>query len=309
MGGGWETSVPRLEDLPFKGDTVLGNDVWVGERVTFLPGARVGDGGIIGAGAVVAGNVPAYAVAVGNPCRVVRMRFDEETVPPPAQVALVGLAGRAHFRKPCGARQRGHIGASGPGALIAPEGPDACGAAEPRRGRVCPWRTHAAEARQAGKCKRITAPVESRGGMFLRRARVGAAAIRPLPRWPTSFFCAGYAWGRSARKLLPTRREPFAPGTRGAAGREPHESPRRFRLRRACVWPQLPSEVTDIPIGFCAGRAWGRTIAGESADLSENFCAGAQDAALAASGARFANGARRVCGPARFHMLFKRFFT
>ena len=80
MGGGWETSVPRLEDLPFKGDTVLGNDVWVGERVTFLPGARVGDGAIIGAGAVVAGNVPAYAVAVGNPCRVVRMRFDEETV-------------------------------------------------------------------------------------------------------------------------------------------------------------------------------------------------------------------------------------
>ena len=123
----------------------------------------------------------------------------------------------------------------------------------------------------------------------------GAAAIRPLPRWPTSFFCAGYAWGRSARKLLPTRREPFAPGTRGAAGREPHESPRRFRLRRACVWPQLPSRSRTSPL-VCAGRAWGRTIAGESADLSENFCAGAQDAALAASGARFANGAGASAG-------------
>ena len=80
MGGGWEQSTPRLEDLPFKGDTVLGNDVWVGERVTFLPGARVGDGVIIGAGAVVAGNIPAYAVAVGNPCKVVKMRFDEATI-------------------------------------------------------------------------------------------------------------------------------------------------------------------------------------------------------------------------------------
>ena len=80
MGGGWEKSTPRLEDLPFKGDTVLGNDVWVGERVTFLPGARVGDGAIIGAGAVVAGNIPAYAVAVGNPCKVVKMRFDEATI-------------------------------------------------------------------------------------------------------------------------------------------------------------------------------------------------------------------------------------
>lgn len=80
MGGDWEKSTPRLEDLPFKGDTVLGNDVWVGERVTFLPGARVGDGAIIGAGAVVAGNIPAYAVAVGNPCKVVKMRFDEAAI-------------------------------------------------------------------------------------------------------------------------------------------------------------------------------------------------------------------------------------
>ena len=80
MGGGWEKSTPRLEELPFKGDTVIGNDVWIGERVTFLPGARVGDGAIIGAGAVVAGKIPAYAVAVGNPCRVVKKRFDEETI-------------------------------------------------------------------------------------------------------------------------------------------------------------------------------------------------------------------------------------
>ena len=67
MGGGWEKSTPRLEDLPYKGDTVLGNDVWVGERVTFLPGARVGDGAIIGAGAVVAGQYSRLRRGCGQP--------------------------------------------------------------------------------------------------------------------------------------------------------------------------------------------------------------------------------------------------
>lgn len=80
MGSGWETSVPAMEELPLKGDTVIGNDVWIGQNVTFLPGVHVGDGAIIGANSVVAKDVPAYAVAVGNPCRVVKMRFDPETV-------------------------------------------------------------------------------------------------------------------------------------------------------------------------------------------------------------------------------------
>ncbi len=80
MGGGWEKSVPSMDDLPLKGDTVIGNDVWIGQNVTFLPGVHVGDGAIIGANSVVAGDIPAYSVAVGNPCRVTRMRFDEEMV-------------------------------------------------------------------------------------------------------------------------------------------------------------------------------------------------------------------------------------
>ena len=67
MGGGWEKSTPRLEDLPFKGDTVLGNDVWVGERVTFLPGARVGDGAIIGAGRGGRGKYPRLRRGRGQP--------------------------------------------------------------------------------------------------------------------------------------------------------------------------------------------------------------------------------------------------
>lgn len=55
-------------------DVVIGNDVWLATRVTVLPGARIGDGAIIGAGAVVIGEIPAYAIAVGVPARVVGQR-------------------------------------------------------------------------------------------------------------------------------------------------------------------------------------------------------------------------------------------
>lgn len=80
MGGGWEKCTPKTDDLPLKGDTIVGNDVWIGQNVTIMPGSHIGDGAIIGANSTVAGTIPPYSVAVGNPCRVVRMRFDEETV-------------------------------------------------------------------------------------------------------------------------------------------------------------------------------------------------------------------------------------
>ncbi|MCF0122674.1 MAG: Vat family streptogramin A O-acetyltransferase [Ruminiclostridium sp.] len=80
MGGGWEASAPSMEDLPLKGDTVVGNDVWFGQNVTILPGVHIGDGAIIGANSVVGRDIPPYSVAVGNPCRVVRMRFDRELI-------------------------------------------------------------------------------------------------------------------------------------------------------------------------------------------------------------------------------------
>lgn len=56
----------------------LGAGVWVGDGAIILKGVQVGDGAVIGAGAVVTKDVPAYAIAVGNPARVVRHRFDEE---------------------------------------------------------------------------------------------------------------------------------------------------------------------------------------------------------------------------------------
>ena len=72
MGGGWEKYTPTLDDLPLKGDTVVGNDVWIGQNVTVMPGVHIGDGAVIAADSVVAKDVPPYCVAGGNPCRVIR---------------------------------------------------------------------------------------------------------------------------------------------------------------------------------------------------------------------------------------------
>ena len=80
LGSGWEKVTPKLEDLPLKGDTVIGNDVWIGENVTILPGVHIGDGSIIGANSVVGKNIEPYSICVGNPVRIIKKRFDEETI-------------------------------------------------------------------------------------------------------------------------------------------------------------------------------------------------------------------------------------
>jgi len=77
---GWEQNPPLKNDLPYKGDTIIGNDVWIGQNVTFLPGVHVGNGCIIGANAVVASNIPAYCVVVGNPAKIIKKRFDDEMI-------------------------------------------------------------------------------------------------------------------------------------------------------------------------------------------------------------------------------------
>ncbi|MEX2614884.1 MAG: CatB-related O-acetyltransferase [Alphaproteobacteria bacterium] len=63
-----------------KGDTVVGNDVWIGAEAMILPGVRIGDGAIIGARAVVSRDVEPYTVVCGNPANTIRQRFDDETV-------------------------------------------------------------------------------------------------------------------------------------------------------------------------------------------------------------------------------------
>ena len=71
---------PTLDKLPIKGDTVVGNDVWIGQNVTILPGVHIGDGAIIGTNSVVGSDIPSYTIAVGNPCRIIKKRFDDETI-------------------------------------------------------------------------------------------------------------------------------------------------------------------------------------------------------------------------------------
>lgn len=61
-------------------DTIIGNDVWFGYGATVLPGAKIGNGVIVGAGSVVRGNVPDYATVIGNPAKILRMRFPAKDV-------------------------------------------------------------------------------------------------------------------------------------------------------------------------------------------------------------------------------------
>lgn len=59
---------------------IIGSDVWIGEGAKILGGVQIGDGAVIGMGAVVTKDIPSYAVAVGNPAKVVKYRFDEKII-------------------------------------------------------------------------------------------------------------------------------------------------------------------------------------------------------------------------------------
>jgi acetyltransferase-like isoleucine patch superfamily enzyme len=73
----FKTSVPGIESKP---NPVIGNDVWIGANVTIFKGVTIGDGAVVGAGAVVREDVPPYAIVGGLPAKVIRYRFDEETI-------------------------------------------------------------------------------------------------------------------------------------------------------------------------------------------------------------------------------------
>lgn len=80
FGNGWEKVMPGEGDLPYKGDTVIGNDVWIGYEALIMPGVHVGNGAIIASRSVVTSDVPAYTVVGGNPAKPVRARFAPEVV-------------------------------------------------------------------------------------------------------------------------------------------------------------------------------------------------------------------------------------
>jgi virginiamycin A acetyltransferase len=81
FGGDWlERTSDLLPRIASRGDTVIGNDVWIGRDAVIMPGVTVGDGAIVGASAVVASDVPPYGTVVGNPARLIGRRHCGEDI-------------------------------------------------------------------------------------------------------------------------------------------------------------------------------------------------------------------------------------
>lgn len=78
FGNGWETAMP--DSWPNKGDTIIGNDVWIGYGATIMPGVKIGDGVIVAAGSIVTCDAEPYSVVGGNPAKLIRKRFDDSTI-------------------------------------------------------------------------------------------------------------------------------------------------------------------------------------------------------------------------------------
>ena len=75
-----DKSNKKFWDKFVKGNTVIGNDVWIGQNAVILPGVNIEDGAIIGANSIVGTKVVPYTIVAGNPAKVIRKRFDEELI-------------------------------------------------------------------------------------------------------------------------------------------------------------------------------------------------------------------------------------
>ncbi len=80
----WFSSYPFMEKINeayiAKGDTVIGDGVWIGMRTMIMPGVHIGEGAVIAANSVVTKDVEPYAIVGGNPARAIKKRFDDETI-------------------------------------------------------------------------------------------------------------------------------------------------------------------------------------------------------------------------------------
>ena len=76
----WNESRPNDKTFKLKGDIIIGNDVWIGQGSSILPGVKIGNGAIIGYNSVVSKDIPSYAIAAGNPCKIIKYRFNKQTI-------------------------------------------------------------------------------------------------------------------------------------------------------------------------------------------------------------------------------------
>jgi len=75
LGAAWQDGIPAT-----KGQTLIGNDVWIGYGSTILSGVTIGDGAVVGACSVVTKDIPPYIIAAGNPAKIIRKRFSRRIV-------------------------------------------------------------------------------------------------------------------------------------------------------------------------------------------------------------------------------------
>ncbi|MDT7782700.1 MAG: virginiamycin acetyltransferase [Pseudonocardiales bacterium] len=81
FGGVWgEKTLDIALGAASRGDTVVGNDVWIGYQALIMPGVRIGNGAIIASGSVVVSDVPAYGVVGGNPAKLLKKRYSDEEI-------------------------------------------------------------------------------------------------------------------------------------------------------------------------------------------------------------------------------------
>ena len=79
FGNGWENAMEG-KNYPNRGDTLIGNDVWIGHKATIMAGVQIGDGAIIAAHSLITKNVEPYAIVGGNPAKEIRKRFSSEQI-------------------------------------------------------------------------------------------------------------------------------------------------------------------------------------------------------------------------------------
>jgi virginiamycin A acetyltransferase len=81
FGGSWSEKLEGTRlGATSKGDTVIGNDVWLGREAVIMPGIHIGDGAIIAAESVVVSDVPPYSIYGGNPAKLIKKRFSEDII-------------------------------------------------------------------------------------------------------------------------------------------------------------------------------------------------------------------------------------
>lgn len=76
----WGLDMERQEAWDIEGDTIIGNDVWLGYESIIMPGVHIGDGAIVAARSLVTKDVPPYTIVGGSPARIIKKRFDDEAI-------------------------------------------------------------------------------------------------------------------------------------------------------------------------------------------------------------------------------------